>query len=111
MILTPHEISSIVKQILEEAGVANAEELSIRIARNLVTLQKEKARKGFTAAQAKGVVCHRPKKHIDFDEVKRELLNGVAFVSVAANQHVSESTLRKRLKEEEKELATKMKIT
>lgn len=99
MFLKKEEIEYVVKRVLEQEGLADADKLTRTIMAALVKLQKLKAKKGFTAAKDGGKLCHRPKKPINFDIVKKQKAAGVPLTSIAASQHVSEQTLRNRLNE------------
>ena len=55
--------------------------------------------KGKQRAKANGTVCHRPRKRIDLDSVKKQYQAGLPLNVIAEKLNVSCSTLRNRLRE------------
>lgn len=91
MFLKDNEVELTIKRVLHSEGIDDDAGITKKIMEELLTLQHQKAEKGSKKAT-------HPKKHINFDIVKKQLDVGVPFTQIAASQHVSEQTLKKRLK-------------
>ena len=92
MFLKNEDVAYIIKGVIAKKGVADAENLTKAIMEKLEERQKAKAKKG-------SEVADHPKKHINFDSVKKQIKSGVSLNKIAASEGVSEQTLRRRLKE------------
>jgi len=93
MFIKDEILGKIIKQVLLEEGVANADGVVQKIMNELVKWQTVVAQEG---AKKGG----RKKKDINLKVVQRQLDAKVPFTVIAASQHVSEGTLRRKLMEE-----------
>ncbi len=94
MFIKNEHLASLVKSVLETEGVHNADSLTQKVIDRLTSWQRS------TALQGSEKAGH-PKKKINWSVVKKQLDAGVDMTTIAASQHVSESTLRRRIKEED----------
>lgn len=85
-------LASFIRDALKREGVSNSDALVQKIMDRLTSWQKETALKGSESAP-------HPKKRINWTVVKKQLDAGVDLTTIAASQHVSEGTLRRRIKE------------
>ena len=60
--------------------------------------------KGLHQAQAKGKICHRPRKEINVDRVERNIKKGLFLEQIAIIEGVSYATLKNRLRERKKKV-------